>query len=171
MQFDPTTRAIFSAIKHSYSQHATQFSPRTQNPSPPPAKRHRGAAPSKAPSALSTSKHLKLATRKPSKFSEPSPSPSLPRQSSLNARRDSLKHPKKKQPVIQPKTVLAGPYHTEAYIDKEYNKSPIRLKHHHIETPKSSVNNFYQTVTDKLPTFKSIDGVIIDGNRHTLVYR
>jgi hypothetical protein len=160
MQFDPTTRAISSAIKQ-YSQHATQFSRRTENAFPPTAKRHRGPAPS-------TSKHLKLATRKPSKFSEPSPS--TPRQSSLNAKQDSLK-PSKKQPVIEPKTILAGPYHTEVYIEKEYNKSPIHLKHHHKETPRSSVNNFYSTVTDKLPTYRSIDGVIIDGNQQILIYR
>ena len=166
MQFDPATRALSSTFKRPYSQHATQSSPRTQNASPPPPKRHRGAA---VPSPFA-SKHFKLATRKPPRSSEPSPSPASPRQSSFNARRGSLKR-SKMQHVIQPKTVLTGPYHTEAYIEKEYNKSSIPLRPYHKEAPRSPLNNFYQVITGKLPTFTSVDGVIIQGNQRIPIHR
>ena len=168
MPFDPTARVISSAIKRSYSQHATQSSPHAQNTSPPPAKRHRGAASSGAfSSAHSTSKHFKLATRPPRSF-ELGPSSSLPRQPSFI----SPKHSKKK-PVVEPKTVLPGPYHNEAYIEKEYKKSVVPLKRSHIETPKSSVNNFYQGLNGNgwLPSYTTIDGEIIEGKKRIYAHR
>ena len=170
MPFDPTARVFSSAIKRSYSQHATQSSPRAQHTSPPPAKRHRGAASSGAPSPFSSahsSKHFKLATRLPTSF-EQGPSSSLPRQPSFT----SLKRSKKKKPV-QAKTVLPGPYHNEAYIEKEHNKSLVFLKQVHKETPKSSVNNFYQGLNGngKLPKFISKDGEIIEGKKRIYTHR
>lgn len=173
MPFDPATRVFSSAIKRSYSQHATQSLPRAQNTSPPPAKRHRGAISSGAPSPLhsahstSKQKHFKLATRPPRSF-EPGPSSSLARQTSFT----SLKHSKKKKPVAQPRTVLPGPHHNEAYIEKEHNKSVATLKRSHIETPKSSLNNFYQGLNGNgnLPKFTSIEGEI-EGNKRIYTYR
>lgn len=171
MSFDPAARVLSSAIKRSYSQHATQTSPRAQNTSPPPAKRHRGAASSGAPSphssARSPSKHFNLATRLPRSF-EPGFSSSSPRRpSSL-----SLKNSKKK-PVVRPKTVLPGPYHNEAYIMKEHHKSVVALKRCHIETPKSSMNNFYQGLNGNgtHPRTETIDGEILEGKKRTYVHR
>ena len=170
MHIDPTTRVLSSAIKRSYSQHATQSSPRAQNPSPPPAKRHRGASSgSPLSSPPSTSEHLNLDTRPFWSF-EPGPSSSSPRQPSLNAKRGSLKRSEKK-PVVKQKTLLPGPYHNEIYIEKEHNISPMALKRLHKETPRSSVNNFYHTLTGKLPTYKTIDGTIMQGNQAIHVHR
>ena len=170
MPFDSAARVLSCAIKRSYSQHATQSLPHAQNTSPPPAKRRRGAASSGAPSpfssAHSTSKHFKLATRLPRSF-EPGRS-SSPRQPSFT----SVKR-KKKKTVVQPKTVLPGPRHTEAYIEKEHNKAVVALKRFHKETPKSSLNNFYQALNGngKLPKFTSIDGEIIEGKNRIYAHR
>ena len=173
MPFDPAARVFSSAIKRSYSQHATQSLPRAQNTSPPPAKRHRGAASSDAPSPFpsahssSKQKHFKLATRPPRSF-EPGPSSSSPRQPSFI----SLKRSKKKKTVVQPRTVLPAPYYSEAYIEKEHNKSDVALKRCHKETPKSSLNNFYQGLNGngKLPNFTSIEGEI-EGSKRIYAYR
>jgi hypothetical protein len=171
MPFDPAARVLSSAIKRSYSQHATQSSPRAQNTSLPPAKRHPETASSGAPSpfssAHSTSKHFKLATRLPKSF-EPGPSSSSPKQSSFI----SPKRSNKKKSVVQ-KTVLPGPYYSEPYIEKEYNKSVVPLKRCHKETPKSSVNNFYQGLNgnSKLPMFTTIDGEISDGRKRIITQR
>ena len=162
MHIDPATRVLSSAVKRSYSQHATQSSPRAQNVSPPPAKRHRGAAPSGSSSARSASKHFKLATPL-SWLSEPGSSFSSPRQSSKRSPKRSKKKP------VQPKTVLPGPYHNEAYIEKEH-KTQIYMKPCHKETPKSSVNNFYQALTGMTPKFKTIDGMV-EGNQRVYVHR
>lgn len=166
MRIDPPTRVLSSAIKRSYTQHATQFSPSAQNTSPPPAKRHRGAAssgsPSPLPSARSTSKHFKLATRQPGSSSS---------SSRQNAKRGSLKRPAKKEVVVQSKTVLPGPHHNEAYIVKQHNKSVFAMKSYHKETPKSSVNNFCQVLNGKLPMFRTVDGVIIEGNNRIYAHR
>lgn len=176
MPFDPTARVLSSAIKRSYAQHATQSSLRAQNNSPPPAKRRRKAA-SSAPSpfsfAHSTSKRAELATRlNLLNSSEPGHSSSSPRQLSFISPKRSKK--KKKKPVVQPKTELPGPYHNESYIVKEHGKSVVSLKRCHKETPKSSVNNFYQGLhgNKKLPRYTSIDGeVIIEGNKRIYVHR
>ena len=168
MPVDPATRVLSSAIKRSYSQHAaTQSSSRAQNALPPPAKRHRGAASSGAPfsSAYSTSKRLKLATH-PSRSFDPGPSSSSPRQ---NAKRGSLQRSKKK-PVVQPKTVLPGPYYNETFIEKKHKTSLIALKPFHALTPKSSLNNFYQVVAGKAPEFTTIDGVV-EGTQQIYVHR
>jgi hypothetical protein len=169
MRLDPATRVLSSAIKRSYAQHATQSSPRAQNHSPPPPAK-RGAASSGAPSpfssAHSTSKHFKLATR-PSKSSQPSPSSSSLKQPTKNAKR-AHKH-SKKNPVVQ-KAVLPGPYHNGAYIENEYNNSAVALKSQHKETPKSSLHNFYQTLTGNLPKFTTIDGMI-EGDQQVHIHR
>ena len=169
--FDPAARVLSSAIKRSYTQHATQSSPPAQNTSPLPTnKRRRGRASSGAPSPFSsphpTPKYAELATRlnslKPFER-RPSPPSPKPKQPSFT----SSKRKKRKKPVVQPKTLLPGPYHNEAYIEKEYNKSVVTLKRCHKETPKSSLNNFYQSLhgNSKLPIFTTIDGEVDDKKR------
>jgi len=176
LQFDPATRVLSSNIKRSYSQHATQALPHTQNPSPPPAKHPRGAASSDEPSPFSYARSApkQMASRKPSRSSEPGPSTSSPKQPSSNVKRGSPFFKRsKKQSFLQtrPGTVLAGPYHNEAYIEKEHNKSPVPLKPYQKQSPKGPLNNFYQVMAGKLPTFTSIEGVIIEGNQPIRIYR
>lgn len=158
-------RFLTRCIERSYSHHATQSLPRTQVSSSPPAKR-----PRRPPPPFSSPKPVKMTTRKPSRSSEPGPSTSSPRQSSFNAKRGpTFSKPSKKH--SQPKPVLPGPYHNEAYIEKEHNRSPVPLKLYIKQTPKGSLNNFYQTVTGKLPTFTSVEGVIMRGSQRVQIHR
>jgi hypothetical protein len=172
MPFDPAARAFSSAIKRSYAQHATQTSPRAQNSSPPPAKRRRqsdSGAPSPFSSPHSTSKYLKLATRlNDLKSFEPRPSTSSKRGPS-----SFLPKRKKKKTVLQQKTVLPGPHHNEAYIEKEHNKSVMPLKQCHKDTPRSSVNNFIQGLqgNGKMPRYTSIEGEILEGEKRIYAHR
>jgi hypothetical protein len=165
MPLDPAARVISSAIKRSYTQHATQFSPSAQNIPPPPAKRSRHRA---SPHST-TSKYVELAARLNNlKSLEPHP-PSSPKQSSFT----SSKKGKKKRGVPQSKHEFPGPYHSEAYIVKEYNRSILPLKQCHKETPKSSVNNFYQMLhgNGKQPKFTSMEGEVIEGDKRMFTHR
>ena len=168
MPFDPAGRVLSSAIKRSYSQHATQPLPRAQNTSPPPAKRRRHKASSGASSFSSphpTSKYDQLTTHVNNLKSFKRPSNSSPKQPSISSKRSKK--------ALPPKTVLPGPYHSQAYVEKEHNKSVVPLKQCHKETPKSSVNNFYQGLygNGKRPNFTTIDGDIFEGEKQIYAHR
>lgn len=172
MPFDPAARVFSSAIKRSYSQHATQSASRAQNTSPPPAKRRRHRAPSGAPSPFSSphpiSKHVQLTAHLNNLKPESRSSPTSPKQPSFISPKR-----KKKKAVVKPKTVLSGPYHNEAYIEKEHNKSVVALKRSHKDLPKSSVNNFYQALhgNGKQPKYTTIEGDIIEGEKRIYTQR
>lgn len=65
-------------------------------------------------------------------------------------------------------TVIEGPLHDEAYINREHNKSPIPLKKIHLETPKSSIGNFSVIATGSPPKYVSVEGQLSNG---TLLFR
>lgn len=56
--------------------------------------------------------------------------------------------------------VLEGPLHDEAFIIREYKKSPLPLKPIHESTPKSSLGNFAMLAIGKPLTYKFSDGFI-----------
>lgn len=167
MPFDPAARGFSSAIKRSYAQHATQASPSAQSSSQPPAKRRRhrdSGGPSPFSSPHST---FELATRLNNLKSHKS------RPSTSSTSRISSKRKNKNAVVQQQKTLLPGPHHNESYIEKEHNKSIVPLRKTHKDTPRSSVNNFFQGLygNGRLPNYTSIEGEIVDGNKHIYAYR
>lgn len=178
MPFDPAARVFSSAIKRSYAQHATQASPNAENSSLPPSKRPRhrdSGAPSPFSSPHSTSKYLEPATRLNNIKSNNLKSnnlKSLKSRPSTSSSPISSKRKKKKKAVLkQQRTPLPGPHHNEAYIEKEHNKSVVPLKHSHKDTPKSSVNNFYQQLHGRMPKYTSIEGEIVDGKKQIYTFR
>jgi small subunit ribosomal protein S24e len=56
--------------------------------------------------------------------------------------------------------MLEGPIHDEAFIVREYKKSPVPLKPVHEATPKSSLGNFAMLAVGKVPVYKISDGLV-----------
>lgn len=61
-----------------------------------------------------------------------------------------------------PRKIFEGPFHDEAYIKSEYQKSTQPIKSAHEATPKSALGNFAMVATGKLPVYKSSDGYVGD---------
>jgi hypothetical protein len=60
--------------------------------------------------------------------------------------------------------LLDAPLHDHAYIAREYRNSQLPLKPMHEEAPKSSLGNFSMLSTGKLPSYKAVEGLVMDGS-------
>ncbi|KAG5635573.1 hypothetical protein H0H81_010758 [Sphagnurus paluster] len=80
------------------------------------------------------------------------------------AHSSSARPPKKRggKPGASHKLQLDGPLHDETYITRTRRTSPIPLKPVHESTPKSSLGNFAMLVTEQVPTYKAVEGAVVD---------
>jgi len=75
------------------------------------------------------------------------------------------------RPHRQPRRILDGPYHSEAYIERIHRTAPIPLKDIHKLHPKVPLNNVSMTALGSVPNYDSVQGTVIDGDQRIEVWR
>ncbi|KAF8168095.1 hypothetical protein B0H34DRAFT_646123 [Crassisporium funariophilum] len=105
----------------------------------------------------------------PSSSSASRPPPTGPRGATPNKRGKKKAAPGASFLAQSRAPTLEGPFHNEAYIEKQYSNSPIPLKHFQKSAPKGPLHNFCTAAKDKLPEYKQVQGVVMDGDRRVRV--
>lgn len=60
--------------------------------------------------------------------------------------------------------ILDAPLHDHACIAREYGNFQLPLKPMHESAPKSSLGNFSMLSIGKLPSYKAVEGLVLDGS-------
>ncbi|KAG6911959.1 hypothetical protein DXG01_000207 [Tephrocybe rancida] len=178
MQFDPLKNTFPPLVSQSTKRPLSQQSAAQLKPQPskfPRVDTHN------TPSSFSQSRQVMSA-----KGSSKSSSPAFPPMSSTSSARTggfrgsrphptapSSSRPTKKRAGAKSSSlkVLDGPIHDEALLQRTLRTSP--LKPIHETTPKSSLGNVAQVACDKMPTYQSVEGVVLNEttSRTTTVWR
>jgi len=67
--------------------------------------------------------------------------------------------------------LLDAPLHDQAYIARQYRSSHLPLKPMHETAPKSSLGNFSMLATEKLPSYKAVEGLVTHDGQTIQVWR
>jgi small subunit ribosomal protein S24e len=177
MQVDSPQKVVssfFNSHKRSFTQQATATAPLQSKPLSSKVPRVDNPPPS---SSFSFSKRTTTAPHPPVLVSPPFEMPHSSHQPSSKSSRgfglrasQSVGHgsshrltPKGRGGKSIARKLLDAPLHNQAYIAREYGNFQLPLKPIHENAPKSSLGNFSMLSIGKLPSYKTVEGLVADG--------